>query len=96
MDPNQPGVTNPESAAPPSEEGKSKFQQLKEKVSVVISYDKLWISDSALAGIHFLAILILAFQYLMLVTLIGIRGTRIGLYMKNRKSDDPVWLEREV
>jgi len=76
-------------------EEKPKLQRIKEKVEAVLNYDKLWIVDAALIGCHLLALLILAFQFLMFVPLFGIRGVRLALYMLAKKTGEDKWFDME-
>ena len=88
MDPNQPPVSSP-AALPGDDSGKTKFELLKEKVTHYVNYDRLYIPEAVFAGIHLLAMLVLMLQYLMLLTFIGIRVPRVGLWFWARKTGDP-------
>ena len=71
-------------------------QKIKDFLDKHIIYEKLIIIDGVFAGLHLLVMFILAIQYLMLITLIGIRGPRIFLWGWSKKTQDVVWFDREL
>lgn len=76
--------------------GQSKLDQIKEKIVFVFSYERLLIVDAILAGIHFLALLVLAWQYLMFVTLLGLRAPRSVFHLIAKKTNSAEWFDREM
>ena len=71
------------------------IQKIKIYLDKHIIYEKLIIIDAVFAGVHLLVMFIVSIQYLMLITLLGIRAPRIFLWAYCKKTQQGDWFNRE-
>jgi len=71
------------------------IQKIKAGADKHLTYERIIILDGVLAGIHVLTMCIVWIQWLMVFTLVLIRGTRMFLWGWSKKTQSPIWFDRE-
>jgi len=92
-------MNNPDPTLPVAEKKERKMpvciQKIKAWADTHLTYERLIILDAVLAVIHVTTMCIVWIQWLMLFTLVFIRGTRMFLWGWSKRTQQPVWYDRE-